>query len=523
MGIVDLHRRGLGFGVYILLSLLTAVVFVIDPLVNKPSGLIKLSWFTRQPLSHGLKTCSWDYEGSWGIGLAHGRPDPLHLNFSSKAVITCATLANATAVSFVADPFLFIPDDSSTPSAFLKSSASRKLSAAGAAAPASSVPWFAFYEMKNLHRYLGELGVAVSYDRGATWRHLGTAVSEPFHLSYPLVLYDTDSSQYLMFAETVGARDGLIRVYGTSKEDFPFGWHVVARKRPTDPGWPATRRWYQVGAPAKYVDTAPVRFEDRWWIFTTRVGTPAAGQPKYTLLLYTAETLLGEWTPHPANLAGSPYAPAAGGRIPYGIDADRRTARNGGRPFAKDGVLYRWAQDCSRYYGEALVLMRADVINETSYGESVAVRYEPTRDGESWRAERLHHADMQQLEDGSWVGLVDGDRYASGNAYFNEKELWFVQLKSQLPRLVMLQLVIVVTAVALLRFFSSYSPSASSAWGLPYSSLLPTNSCAKGSSCSSRKGGVLASLAAVVSLVATAVAVAVGVMVLAPGLVPCPR
>lgn len=40
----------------------------------------------------------------------------------------------------------------------------------------------------------------------------------------------------------------------------------------------------------RYVDTAPVWFEGRWWIFTTRVGTPAAGQPKYTLLVYTADT-----------------------------------------------------------------------------------------------------------------------------------------------------------------------------------------------------------------------------------------
>lgn len=33
----------------------------------------------------------------------------------------------------------------------------------------------------------GDIGVAISTDHGLTWKHLGTALDEPWHLSYPFV------------------------------------------------------------------------------------------------------------------------------------------------------------------------------------------------------------------------------------------------------------------------------------------------------------------------------------------------
>lgn len=53
------------------------------------------------------EACSYDYEGSWRIGLAAG-PSPLNLSVSRRPAITCATV-QPQRVSLVADPFLYIP------------------------------------------------------------------------------------------------------------------------------------------------------------------------------------------------------------------------------------------------------------------------------------------------------------------------------------------------------------------------------------------------------------------------------
>lgn len=54
-------------------------------------------------------------------------------------------------------------------------------------------PWYAFYEQKEISRFRGEIGAAVSHDGGASWQHMGTALREGHHLSYPLVLYHNAS------------------------------------------------------------------------------------------------------------------------------------------------------------------------------------------------------------------------------------------------------------------------------------------------------------------------------------------
>ncbi len=43
----------------------------------------------------------------------------------------------------------------------------------------------------------GDIGVAASEDRGLTWKHLGTALDEPWHLSYPF-LFRWEGQVYMM-------------------------------------------------------------------------------------------------------------------------------------------------------------------------------------------------------------------------------------------------------------------------------------------------------------------------------------
>lgn len=57
----------------------------------------------------------------------------------------------------------------------------------------------------------------------------------------------------------------------------------------------------------------------------------------------------------------------------------------------------RWAQDGSRFYGEALHLMRVDVLNTSLYHETLAHSLRPTRQGRDWNARRMHHADLRPV------------------------------------------------------------------------------------------------------------------------------
>lgn len=46
---------------------------------------------------------------------------------------------------------------------------------------------YLFYETKNSITMQGDIGVARSVDKGATWEQLGIALDEDWHLSYPYV------------------------------------------------------------------------------------------------------------------------------------------------------------------------------------------------------------------------------------------------------------------------------------------------------------------------------------------------
>lgn len=47
--------------------------------------------------------------------------------------------------------------------------------------------FYLFYETKNSITLQGDIGVAKSTDKGATWQQLGVALDEDWHLSFPFV------------------------------------------------------------------------------------------------------------------------------------------------------------------------------------------------------------------------------------------------------------------------------------------------------------------------------------------------
>ena len=56
---------------------------------------------------------------------------------------------------------------------------------------------------------------------------------------------------------------------------------------------------------------------------------------------------------------------------------DPGTARPAGRLFRREGLLIRPSQDCSRGYGQAVVLNRVDALSPSEYRETPIERIEP--------------------------------------------------------------------------------------------------------------------------------------------------
>lgn len=65
---------------------------------------------------------------------------------------------------------------------------------------------YLFYETKSSVTWQGDIGVAQSVDNGATWQHLGIALDEEWHLSYPYVFgYNGNvrsNSTFIQFTDT---------------------------------------------------------------------------------------------------------------------------------------------------------------------------------------------------------------------------------------------------------------------------------------------------------------------------------
>lgn len=58
---------------------------------------------------------------------------------------------------------------------------------------------FVFFETKNSITMQGDIAVARSIDKGATWQQLGIALDEDWHLSYPYVFNYDGQVRFLYF------------------------------------------------------------------------------------------------------------------------------------------------------------------------------------------------------------------------------------------------------------------------------------------------------------------------------------
>jgi hypothetical protein len=174
-------------------------------------------------------------------------------------------------------------------------------------------------------------------DAGGRLRAPGVALSEDCHLSYPFVFAEGDA--VYMLPETAGHR--TVELYRAAR--FPDQWRLD-RVLLSD-----------VAA----TDATLLRHAGRLWLFVAIAVD--GGRPIDELFLFSAESLCGEWAPHPLNP----------------IVSDVRCARPAGRVFLRDGQLIRPAQDCSRSYGWRLVLNRVEALSPSDYRERPIGAIEP--------------------------------------------------------------------------------------------------------------------------------------------------
>ena len=157
------------------------------------------------------------------------------------------------------------------------------------------------------------------------------------HLSYPQI-FSRDGAIWMMpecFAS------GGLTLYRAAR--YPDRWEPVARLI-DEPVHDAT--FFEHGG--------------KLWIAANTQGPPSArwGSSWDSLSLYSADTLLGPWTPHAAN--------------PVLIDA--ASARPAGCVFVEGGKLYRPVQDCSKGYGSALGIASMTRLDDGGFRQELVGR-----------------------------------------------------------------------------------------------------------------------------------------------------
>jgi hypothetical protein len=158
-----------------------------------------------------------------------------------------------------------------------------------------------------------------------------TVLSRPYHLSYPQV-FDCDGETF-MIPES-GANNSVELYRAVS---FPNRWELV-----------------KVLFRGPAYDVTLLRDGGRFWFFVSLVDI--ACPQRVELLLFSSDSLNGQWSLHPA----SP------------ISRDIRTARCGGAPFLDRGSWIRPAQDGSTTYGGALRYQRILRLDPQHYLEAPA-------------------------------------------------------------------------------------------------------------------------------------------------------
>ena len=284
-----------------------------------------------------LKRCfSITKEQEWSIGIYRGNTPFDIAPVNSNPVLTKENVTDKKA-TYVADPFMIKVKDL----------------------------WYMFFEVKEKDSYQTYIAYATSEDC-LKWKYEKIILNgEPIQ-SYPYIF--EWQGEYYMLPESY--RTNSIRLYKAN--NFPEEWHlekILIKGK-------------------EYADSSIVRYNNKWWIFTS-IGNKE-------MYVFYSDTLTGDWKEHSLNPI---------------IKNDKTKARAAGRIIEYNGNLYRFAQDCKEYYGNKVRAFKLLKLTETEYEEEdTGVVLEEGNLG--WNSRGIHTIDPHQLEDGTWISCVDGYKEA---------------------------------------------------------------------------------------------------------------
>ncbi|MFW6129548.1 MAG: glucosamine inositolphosphorylceramide transferase family protein [Atribacterota bacterium] len=270
----------------------------------------------------------------WSIGIYAGKDFCNLKDYTNNPVLTAYDVTNIKA-SFVADPFMVHHNHK----------------------------WIIFFEAKDQTARNGKskgfIGCAESNDL-ITWKYIGTALIDNFHLSYPYVF--KHNNDFFMIPDC--SSTGSVKLYVAI--DFPLKWKHVK----------------DLISGNTFVDTSPFYYNGKWWFFTSCKNK--------LLYLYYADDLTGKWSPHSENP----------------VVSDSSCARPGGRIIEINNKIIRFGQNCSQRYGAGLSAFNINILDTLYYSEEKIcdVLY-PSKS--QWCRNATHHIDLHKI-DNKFIACIDG-------------------------------------------------------------------------------------------------------------------
>lgn len=226
--------------------------------------------------------------------------------------------------------------------------------------------YYIFYEELTQKKYAKGADIAVleSAD-GISWKRLGVALRELFHLSFPNVFQW--KGEWYMMPEADAC--GELRIY--KAKAFPMKWEV-----------------YTTPIKGQIYADPMIFFKDEiiYLWYNTYIDNDE-------LRLLTAKDLKGPWSVHPA----SP------------IRKEGNDTRPSGSVYAIKDELYYFVQNHSEGYGTGVIAYQIDKLSLQIFADH-KLKENPFlwKNGTDWCRDGMHQYSFTQMPDGQYLCVMDG-------------------------------------------------------------------------------------------------------------------